>query len=108
MSKRLTIEEFIKTLSKGGSGGSGDTLVVNVVKDDSNERLDKTWQEIKDALDRAVIHVTVGSIELYGIIPGVSEDSDMSSYSVSFSGNTYTTTSPDGYPTMASTDSHNL
>ena len=57
MSKRLTIEEFIKTLKSGSgsgdsSGGGSGVLCISSEADSSTATavLDKTWQEIHDAL----------------------------------------------------------
>ena len=73
MSKRLTIEEFIETLKHGGSGGGGPMVVTisrttkrieaqNVEAeyvDMAVDEMDKTWQEIHDALERGVFVLVV-------------------------------------------------
>lgn len=65
MSKRLTIEEFIKTLKSGGSGSGGGALTVNCThdSDDNCLRLDKTWKEIDDALRSGQIVIVLVEVE---------------------------------------------
>lgn len=104
MSKRLTIEEFIKTLKSGGSG-SGDVLVVNAVLDDHGDitHLDKTWQEIYDTMGRAVIYKEYSEedYEWTAVVSAGIHFSDRRYY-VGTNDTQFYTTSPDGYPGEAS------
>ena len=92
-------------LNEHGGGGS-DMLIVNVVQDDdtSEPRLDRTWQEIHDAIGRVVIHDEFsdeGVVKLYSTI-NIKYSPANNAYGVSFGASSdyviMVTSSPDGYP----------
>lgn len=103
------------TGSGGGSGAGGGVLVVHLARDGNGEKLDKTWREIRDAMDAGIVPaVNYGTDEAYsgahiGIINYAGKIEDL--YGVAFlalgdgpSGyfNPYpvmmTTDTEDGYP----------
>lgn len=117
MSKRLTIEEFIKTLSKGGSESVGSGILVvecqRIVNDEGSARtLDHTWQEIHDA-GLCVVHEAL--VSKVGIVTGdyyelitdiTSNGAPGEQYIVSTSSTNFTINSPDGYPTIQEEEAH--
>lgn len=80
----------------GGGGGSSDVLVVNI---DENDTLDKTWQEIHDAMPLAVLCSNnsaegVNSYFVRGVyVNGVN-------YVVATNDDNYIATSSDGFPVL--------
>lgn len=95
-------------LSSGGGGGGGGSLTVTV----SEGKFDKTWQEVKDAVDGGIV-VQVIEEETIGTMTGVivlyvaHVLSNSEAYIVSiisssledgFAYNTYECSSADGYP----------
>lgn len=60
-------EQYLDCIAKNGGGSSGGgVLVVNIIDGDENSTLDKTWQEIYDALAAMpVVVVYSNSIDGY-------------------------------------------
>lgn len=112
MSKRLTIEEFIKTLKSGGEGGE-EPLICGIRRKDPDNvslyELDKTWQEIHDAFLEG--RVCIANVDAEGIhkglnaITSVNSSQDAGSYgtplvylNIDGYGQKWECDSPDGYP----------
>ena len=115
MSKRLTIEEFIKTLkgSGSGSGGAAEPMMIHESISGSTATMDKTWQEIYDAFTagRVVINYPGSDTENYpiaGSVVAVTGYPGSGSYSVTFyrtgSLAEYHANSADDYPNYTYTD----
>jgi len=66
--------EWIEQPGSGGSGGGGsvEPLIVQLIVDGGNKRMDKTWQEIHDAMlsgvPAYVFAVGTDSVEMYPIL----------------------------------------
>lgn len=106
------VEQFLNDIIEqgggggGGSGGSG-VLIVNVVEDPT-EHLDKTWQEIYDAvksgtpvfiktLYEASDEMTV-QLNLINYVSFWEDDNPP--YKVQTDGDTYTCSTANGYPSV--------
>ena len=87
----------------GGEGGSGGTLVVRATENDDITTLDKTWQEIHDAVLTRGVTIIRRGIEgesdfiTLEILSNVDYDSETGEYFVA-TNVIYTTTDADGYP----------
>ena len=85
-----------KASANSGGGGTSDVLVVH----DNDNTLDKTWQEIYDAMSSGKIVYVVFNSAIFtssSFVSVVRRDDD--GYVVQISGNrVYTTSSENGYP----------
>ena len=101
----------------GGESGSGGPLVVEatptMTTDGVTEALDKTWQEIHDAvLTKGVTiirHDVGGDSEFIRlmILSNVDYDADSGEHSVSVGDLMYTTSTADGYPMVSVVNGQN-
>ena len=96
---------LIKAFGGGGGGSSGGgVLVVHATGEDDARTLDKTWQQIHDALlsGGAVIALSDQNVE---IIRSVAYSNIGSSYYVETgSGEGFVTAEADGYPVVEGDD----
>ena len=93
--------------TSAGSGQSGQNIfIVDMIKEDSSNRLDKTWQEIYDAADAGALVLIRkkhnGEIFFnYWVSNIVGEDSWYAVYAYSFVNSStiqFETTTANGYP----------
>jgi len=92
----------------GSSGGStGGVMVVHSEFTGADEQLDKTWQEIFDAIKSGmlVIRHTVTEVEAftsasYEFIFAANHDNDDDTFDVYIGPDKYSATSSDGYPEL--------
>ena len=102
------VNQIAEDYSGGGGSGGDSTLVVKVLKPDELQGdfiLDKTWQEIYNAIFTTGVFIVRQNIEPgYEIIDfdtlySVSNDSEQENpYAVSIGEFTFVTNTPDGYP----------
>ena len=89
--------EKLNHMEDGIAEGGWSTLFVNVIIDEENNRkLDKTWQEIRDAFPNVVMNIEDYPVHMTRV-EEVIEYSE-TSYTIETNGNAYETSSPDGYP----------
>lgn len=91
----------------GGGGGSAEPLIVNIVEEEITWTLDKTWAEIKAAMQSGVVLVSYEN-EVYGNwlspILYIFDNDNENQYTVTVSANgaetSFGASSADGYPSM--------
>ena len=87
-------KEIIDAIKVGGGGSGGGVLVVT----DTDGTLDKTWQEIHDAMLVGVVIVNRGEGGIHAVIGGGYDSKQ--GYILSVGRNSsYTAATADGYPT---------
>ena len=96
------LKSMLSSLNVGG-GQSNDVEIIKFHIDEEN-KLDLTWQEIKDALDREAILLNKTE-DGYGIIIGAFSDENTYVVGISLDGTEYfTTDSTNGYPILTTSD----
>jgi hypothetical protein len=97
------IEKYLYKIAQGSGGGSGGGVLVVT---DTDRTLDKTWQEIHDAMLTGLVVIQGGSMDSgINTVTQVYYDKKGGAYKVhgGSSGNwspAYTASSADGYPTF--------
>jgi len=98
--KANTIEEAIAMMEFGGGSSSGGVFVVKTVQDESTMTLDKTWQEIHDAiLSKICVVVLTDNNTVHQVLitdVGVGPD-----YFVKLGESTCRTSTANGYPVVS-------
>ena len=91
-------KEIIDAIKVGGGGSGGGVLVVT----DTEGTLDKTWQEIHDAMlsGGAAIHRERDQSEIVSVIR-LASYSRHEGYVVATAGDAYSATSASGYPSLS-------
>lgn len=94
------IEKYLYKIAQGGGGSGGGVLVVT----DVDGTLDKTWQEIHDAMLSGGAALKLTKPDRVEVVSCASYDTKMGQYEVvgySSAITIYATSSTDGYPTNA-------
>lgn len=96
------MEQYLEAIAQNGGGSSGGgVLAVHV--DGSTGALDKTWQEINDAVESNTIVVSVATVKgavTQSFGAGVWKDEGENLYGVNLNYETYVASSASGYPVL--------